>query len=196
MLQSKALKENADSKEPSRLYLWWLDTAISEYYYSFVHKFVTNPIFQVKRLIQWYWNVFRFDYDFDGHCMFAIIEYKLKRIQHVLYNGHAIHEDKDLKALKVAIKLAARLKDDNYEIVAFDRFEKKWGKLRSWNTPSKDRKDLLQCHFKYENVNTPEDEAKCYGDRRIQYQMTYNRYKREEKWLYAILHKYLRNWWD
>ena len=50
MFQSKALKENY-GKTRSKLYMWWLDTTISDYYYSFIYKFITNPIFQVKRFI-------------------------------------------------------------------------------------------------------------------------------------------------
>ena len=108
--QSKALKDYA-SKKRSKLYSWWIETPVADRYYDFVHKFITNPIYQIRRLYQWYWAVFHFDYDFDFHGMFRIIEYKLKRIEHCLYNGHAIQDPKDLKAIKLAIKLAGRLKD-------------------------------------------------------------------------------------
>ena len=197
MLQSKNLKEeHSESKRPSKLYIWWIDTWVADQYYHYSWKFFGNLLFQLKRMIQWYWNVFRFDYDFDGHCLYAIIEYKLKRILPVLLNGHSIQEEQDIKALKLAIKLAGRLKEDNYENVAYERVEKKWGKLRMWSIPSPDSNGFLHCHTKYDKVTTPADEEKCRSDRTNTYLMADVRCKREEKWLYGILHKYLRRWWD
>jgi len=195
MFQSKALKESY-GKTRSKLYMWWLDTTVSDYYYRFTYKFITNPIFQVKRLYQWYVNVFHNDYDFDGHSLYAIIEFKLKRVEQALYNGHAIQEDKDLKAIKLAIKLAGRLKNDNYDAVMWTRHEKKWGELQSWTTPCEDKKDMFQWHSKFPNVKTPEDEEKCNQERRDGYTTAYNKMRREQKWLYSILDNYLRSWWD
>lgn len=195
MFQSKAIKDFSDEKR-SKLYSWWVETTISEYYYSFVHKFIENPIFQVKRLYQWYVNVFRYDYDFDGHCLFAIIEYKLKRLEKVLINGHAVQEPKDMKALRLAIKLAARLKEDRYEVVAHERIEKKWGELKTWTEPYDKVKGSSLWHSRYAKVNNKEDEAKCWEDRKTFYLAAEKKMKREEKNLYAILHRYLRYWWD
>ena len=197
MFQSKAIKgPKPESSRPSKLYLWWIQTDISRYYYSFVYKFIENPIFQVKRLCQWYWNVFRFDYDFDGHCLFAIIEYKLKRILPVLEKGHAIQEDNDIKALKLAIKLAGRLKEDIYDMVNYVRHEKKWGELKSWFTPTNDGTGSSYWNSSRPNAVTPEQKEQERADHLANSKSAYARMKREEKWLYDILHKYLRNWWD
>jgi hypothetical protein len=192
MFRSKALKE---PKKAHRLYLWWLETRVSGYYYDFVHKFIENPIFQVKRLIQWYLNVFRYDYDFDGHSLFAIIEYKLKRLQNCLINGHAIHDDMDLKALRLAIKLAGRLKEDKYEEIGHDRIERKWGKSTFLFEPIK---GSTSSTMKSSRPGTPtkELEDQCWEETREQYRLADLRMKREERIFYAILHKYLRNLWD
>jgi hypothetical protein len=195
MFQSKALKDPTHSKPSSKLYLWWIQTPVADWYYDLTWKYFGNPIFQAKRLYQWYVNVFHNDFDFDGHSMFAIIEYKLKRIKVCLDNGHSIHDPKDLKALDLAIKLSGRLKDDNYDSVAFDRIEKKWGKYRHWTTPYGD-KGNSQWHSTYANIKTPEDEVQCLADRLASYAATDKKTKREEKWMFDILHKYMRNWWD
>jgi hypothetical protein len=186
MLDIKAIKVS-DSR-PSKLYLWWIDTKFSKWYYDFTWKFIQNPIFQIKRLWDWYWAVFRYDYDFDGHCLFRIIEYKLKRLEKVLLNGLAVQDPKDMKALKLAIKLAGRLKEDNYEIAFHDRHDKKWGKrVRGrGNTWTSDRP----------KANTPkkkEQEKKEYWD---MIHAAEAQKKREEKIFYGILLKYLRNLWD
>ena len=195
MLQSKALRQSEPEKH-SKLYLWWIQSTIGDWYYHYTWKFIDDPIFQVKRLWDWYWNVFRFDYDFDGHCLFAIIEYKLKRILPVLEKGHAIQEDKDIKALKLAIKLAGRLKDDNYEMDFYNRHEKKWGELKTWFTPTGDKSGSSRWNSSRPNVVTPEQKEQEIQDRWAGYKVADARMRREEKWLYSILAKYLRNLWD
>jgi hypothetical protein len=198
MLRSKSLKESEKKKSwyhDSKFYGWWIETDLSDWVHDFNWKFIRNPIYQIKRLYQWYVNVFRFDYDFDGHCLFAIIEYKLKRIEKVLLNGHAIQEPQDMKALKLAIKLAGRLKDDNYDMVSYDRLKKKWGKSKTW-FGEPDKNGSREFRSRYEKVKTKEDEDQCRKDRFVLYKAADAKTKREEKWLYSILHKYLRVWWD
>ena len=192
MLQSKRIKD-LHEKESSKLYLWWIDTKISKVYYDFIWKFIQKPIFQIKRLYQWQTQVFRYDYDFDGHCLFAIIEYKLKRLEAVLKDGHAVQENMDMKALRLAIKLAGRLREDKYEDIFYDRHDAKWGKMKTWFTPTK-RGSLWNNSRPKANTEAEKDLertefTKAYTD-------AYAMMKREEKWLYAILLKYLRNLWD
>jgi hypothetical protein len=190
MFQSKALKEWPGQKK-SKIYDWWIDTTMSKWYYDFMHKFIENPFFQLKRLCQWYLNVFRYDYDFDGHSLFGIIEYKLKRLEKCLINGHAFQEPIDMKALSLAIKLAGRLKDDKYEEVGYNRIDKIWGEINlNWDAP--EGVSLAS----RPNVKTDEDKEQERAYSMIQYRASEYRMKREERWLYAILHKYLRNLWD
>lgn len=190
MFDSKALKDLSANKK-SKLYDWWIDTDISRRYYNFIYKFIENPFFQVKRLIEWYLNVFKNDYDFDGHCLFAIIEYKLKRLEKCLINGHAFQEDKDMKAIKLAIKLAGRLKDDKYDEVGWNRVDKIWGLVDvNWDTPD----EVLI--YSRSNVKTDEDRKRQWADSTAQYEASEYRRGREERWLYAILHAHLRRWWD
>jgi hypothetical protein len=195
MFQSKALKDFSESKK-SKIYGWWIETRLADWYYGFTWKFIENPIFQVKRLAQWYWNVFRFDYDFDGHCLFAIIEYKLKRVQKCLVEGHAIQDPKDLKAIKLAIKLASRLKDDKYEERGYDRIDKKYGQSKHWFEPCNDGTGNSIWHSSRPKVNTDAEKEEEISFWRRQYELSDYRCKREERWLYAILLTYCRNWWD
>lgn len=193
MFQSKPVKDLSD-KEPSKLYLWWIQSPIGDVYYDLVWKLIENPIFQIKRLYQWYVNVFRYDYDFDGHCLFAIIGYKLKRIRDVLNDGHLVQEDNDLKALDLAIKLCTRLKEDKYEEIFFDRHDAKWGEMRGFDHYS--GKKSLPFDSSRPNAKTPEEKEREREDFRKAYEGAYAMAKREEKWFYAILHKYLTAWWD
>ena len=64
MFQSKAIKGFEEEKRSKfgelkhRVYLWWIETTVADYYYKALHTFIENPIYQTKRLCQWYLNVF------------------------------------------------------------------------------------------------------------------------------------------
>ncbi len=193
MFDSKAIK---DTPERSKLYHWWIDTKIADWWYDLTWKFFGKPISHIKKMWGWYWNVFRFDYDFDGHCVFAILEYKLKRVERALLNGCAIHEPKDMKALKLAIKLAGRLKDDKYEERAVDRVDREWGDPKIWFEDCRDKPGYSTFHSTRSKIVTEEDKKAEYAYMRCQYKLAEDRKKKEEHRLYAILHKYLRSWWD
>jgi hypothetical protein len=194
MIQSKALKDFESN--PSKLYLWWIETQLADWYYDYSWKFFGKPLSHIKKLWGWYWNVFKDDFDFDGHSLYAIIEYKLKRLEKVLLKGHAIQEPKDMKALKLAIKLAGRLKDDKYEDRGYDRTEKKYGELEMWFEPCNDGTTNSYMRSSRPKVITEVDEAEEIAFRREQYELSEYRMKRETRWLYAILANHLRSWWD
>lgn len=196
MFQSKALKYDEEKISwRKKLYWWWIETSLSKFYYKWIRILVKNPTYQIKRLIEWYWNVFRFDYDFDGHCLFAIIEYKLKRLQKVLLNGHAVQELKDLKALRLAIKLAGRLKAEEYSHRFHERHESKFGKKEYWFTPQQDS-DYLTMHTQQENAVFEKDKKRARKEFISGLTLADATERREQKWLFDILNKYLRNLWD
>lgn len=199
MFDSKPLKDQ-EEKEHSKLYLWWIESPLSDRYYKLQYA-IMKPFREIKKLWQWYRNVFRYDYDFDGHCLYRIIRYKLERIKPELINGNALHEDRDLQALDIAIKLAKRLQEDHYDMRAWDRHEKKWGKFH-WEfekiegTESKPGGPYSRMESYWENVKTEEDKLKCNQERSDAMTLAYNIMKREERWLFAILQNHLRRWWD
>jgi len=195
MIDSKALKDFPETKR-SKLYGWWIESKLGDWYYEYTWKFFGRPISRIKKLYGWYVNVFKNDYDFDGHCLFAIIEYKLKRIEKVLIKGHAIQEAKDMKALKLAIKLAGRLKEDKYEIKAYDRIDQKYGELKTWFTDCTDRPGYSTWNSSRPKANTTEEKEELWTYTKLQYELAEAKSKKEELKLYNILHKYLRHWWD
>jgi hypothetical protein len=195
VFQSKLLKEFSN-KSRSKLYLWWIQTPLCDWYSDTCWKFFGQPISRIKKLYGWYVNVFKHDFDFDGHSLFAIIEYKLKRVQKSLNNGHATQETMDLKALKLAIKLAGRLKEDKYDELAHDRIEKKWGESKHWCEPCGDGSGNSYMRSSRPNIKNDEDKKQCHSDMMAEYEVAENKCKREERNLYAVLNKYLRRWWD
>lgn len=203
MLRSKALKDGVRCGCPedkdtwlSKLAMWWYDSSLGKFYRRWKWRLIEKPLQDLKKMWGWYWNVFKDDYDFDAHCLFAIIEYKLKRIQPVLENGHAIQEPKDMKALKIAIKLAGRLKDDNYDMVEYDRHNHKWGELETWFTPVEDKPGYSQWNSSRPKAITPEEKEQERKEMIEGSHRAYARMKREERWLFDILKNHIRNLWD
>jgi hypothetical protein len=194
MLNSKALKD-FEIKERSKFYEMLIDPIVDKYHKVSWTVF-GKPISHVKKLWDWYFKVFRYDYDFDGHCLFAIIEYKLKRIEKSLISGCALQENKDMKALKLAIRLAGRLKEDRYDERGYDRIDRKWGKAKYWFEPCNDGSGNSYMRSSKPNVKTEQDKTDELEYSRLQYKLSEDRMKREEKRLYDILFKYLRVWWD
>jgi hypothetical protein len=196
MFDSKPLKEDPEPKKArNKLLSWWYCTPIYAFWDDWSWKLWGKPLSHIKKVWGWYWNVFRYDFDFDGHSLFAIIEYKLKRVQRCLEKGVAWQEPKDMKALKIAIKLAGRLKEDNYDMVTYDRHEKKWGPMQTWTTPCQDS-DFYTWHSSRPRAVFREQKEEERKDRWAGLLAAEAKCKREEKWLYDILHKYLRKLWD
>lgn len=194
LVNCKAIDLNKHNKwyEDTRLYNWyvdsWLWNVVSKMHdlrWKLYGKFLGDA----KKTVQWYWNVFRFDYDFDAHSIYAIINYKLIRIKASLESGYSIQEDRDIHALDLAIKLSARLKNDDYETAFVDRHDKKWGE------PIYSFKDKY-FHSSRPNVNTDEEKELERKNLKKAYEAAYAARNREVKWLFGIIQKYERALWD
>lgn len=145
MLNSKALKpfDEEDKKDT----LWdkinhfrhgdsWLGDKFDD-----VMTFLENWLYYNPRAflrnIKRFWDYGRqgwSNFDFDGHYLLDDMQFKLKRIQKCLENGHAIpNQHNELKALKICIKLGDKLKDEwkNYRRF-LTMHDKKWGELETW----------------------------------------------------------------
>lgn len=195
MFNSKALK-NFPNKKRSKFYLWWIENPVVDWFYKLRWKLFDKPLQRIKKIYGWNKNVFWQDYDFDAHGLFAIIEYKLKRVEKCLINGHVIQEDQELHAIRLAIKLAGRLKDDRYEDRGYDRLDQKFGPSKHWFEPCNDGTTNSYMHSSRPKVNTEEEKQEENEYRKEQWRLSEYRRNREKRWLYAILHKYLATWWD
>ena len=192
MLNSKALKE---PKEDSRLYSWWLTSPIGDFYYHWSWKLVGKPAFEVKRTFQWWWHCLRKTWDFDFHSIFTVMEYFLIRLQRTLINGHAVQEDKDMQALRIAIKLCGRLSKDEYADRPRRHHDKKWGEARYWSEPIP---GSTSSYFRSSrpNVKTEADKEAETADLKASWVVEEAQRKRDEKRLYGIFLKYGRRLWD
>ncbi len=174
---------------------WWQDSVVGDWLHSAGYALFRRPWKTITKLYGWQTHVFKNDYDFDGHSMFAILEYKLQRIQKELINGHAVQEDEDLHALALAIKLAGRLKEDKYELVVHRRHDAKWGELITWMEPIPNSTNKYwRC--RREHAVTDDQKTQERAEAVAGYDAASKRMERETRWFYGILGKYQRRWWD
>lgn len=195
MFNSKALKPGNpwDRKEPS-----WR-SKLRELWHEFpLVKLWDNTrwiIRRAKRLLHWskfMWT----NWDFDATSIWPLLEYKLKRVQHCLQNGHAIQEPKDMKALRIAIKLAGRISNDYHEERFYARHKAKWGDFKSWFTPCLDKPGMSEWHSFRSNAVTEQEKEQERSERLEGYRLSELFQARDEKLCLAIIQKYHRVWWD
>lgn len=163
--------------------------------------FFKKPYLQLRKLIDWQLNVFRHDYDFDAQFLYAIIEYKLKRVYPVLKNGFTVQDERDMKALRLAIKLAGRLNEDGYNAVELNRHNKKWGELeiktdRVASLGAHGEPISYYCDMSRPGAKTPDDKEQERKEFLEAMNRSYAAMKRDETRLYGILSKYIRVWWE
>lgn len=172
---------------------WYLESALVDWYYDFKWKWFGKPLRDVGFAWDWYWNVLRYDYDFEAHCIFMFMKYKLERVQKVLtrYPGTANdrHGNKPLQALRLAIKLAGRISDSDYLSAFMNRHTAKWGEIDgmfkrgrlSFDRPNAETPEKVKQEQKeYHRACTRSDEVE----------------DRERAWFFGIVNKYQRHWWD
>lgn len=194
-MRTKALKpfDDKDNEPIWKLKLkeWWYDLPPVKWYYSL---WVTYR--RLKRVYRWskfMWT----NWDFDALSIYPLLEYKLKRVQYCLEQGHAIQEDKDMKALRIVIKLANRLANDYHETKLYDRHEAKWGQLHTWFTDCNDGTGCSQMHSKRPKAVTEEEQEKELEEFRNLFFALEPKWRgRDEKWFFEILRRHIRNLWD
>ena len=191
--RSKALK-NWTRKERG-----WLAEKIRDIYFDIKYA-ICKPFVHAKKVWEWYWNILRKDFDWDSGYVYHMLEYKLKRMEKSLLNGHAEQDPRDMKALRLAIKLLNRLGADS---IYFERAHRdhnlKWGELITWTTPNYNADGEVithTWHSRRPNANTPEEIEQERQEYRKTWELEDWLTKRDQRWLYDILNKYLRNWWD
>ncbi len=140
----------------------------------FIEKYVFWPVerfFQIykERILRSYdYAKFGWDnHDWDMAYVYDVFLFKLKRLYKGLENGHAIHEDEDMVALKELTKIVYRLRRENHERKYLRKHDKKWGKLEHRTEPCLDeegrRKGMGQ--WIIWRKNCPENAAQELKDR-------------------------------
>lgn len=162
---------------------WWSDLPPA----TWIHK-GRSFWSRAKRLARWskfMWT----NWDFDGHSIYPLLEYKLKRIQYCLIHGWSVQDEYDMKALRVALKLVKRLSEDHHENALYGRHDKKWGPLQTWFTPTDGEPG-------YSTFKSSRSKAAEREDHLKMFEVEARWRARDEKWFFNILRVHARRWWD
>jgi len=156
---------------------------------------------KVGNFFYWGWQL-RDNWDWDSSFMLRMMLIKMKKMQKYLYKyGHSVPSEdptSDMhKTLRTLIKLCERLINRDpmfYSERAWEAFDKKWGKLETWSTPT-DNPKLSNLHFKRDKV-TDENRKQFKKEERELYKYQTKLYYRDRKLFFQILEKHLDNIWD
>lgn len=114
----------------------------------FVWPFTDNyKYYKRKAKIAYDYAKFGYDnYDWDFHCVYQLLEFKLKRLYNALENGVAYQDKEDMDALKEMIKITRRLGRKTYEEKYHRMHDSVWGKIETSSTPNYDEKGKVQTY--------------------------------------------------
>lgn len=150
-----------------------------------------------KKLIHLYkWSkVLWYDEVWDCHNIYSILNFKLNNFQkEIIRTKNHDYDAKTIKSLKLAIKLSARLAEEEYR-AASNRHEKKWGKLESWTTPIQGSTNLYW-YSRRPKAIFEKDQILEKKEQKEAWDADFKKQVRDRKLLFDILNKYLERWWD
>ena len=162
---------------------------------------LASPFRYIKRLYRrvkrgYKWAKFMdTNYEWDALTLYNLIGFKLEEVQKcILEDPYHEHQPKDVKALRVAIKLTKRLHSDFYEERCYDRHERKWGKLLTESMPI-ENSHCISLKMWREFATTPElkeqERKECLdGLRNVEHFVN-----RDKTLLFNILKDNLSIWW-
>lgn len=161
-----------------------------------VWHFITYRFwYDIKLTWDWYWNVLRYDQDWDWTSICSVLKYKLERTRKCLEQGHHLRADRDARQIRICELLLDRIEKDRYLENAFINHDKKWGELRhSWEKT--EHPNLSKMIFSRLNTRTPAEEAQEMKESLRLYKHEHDMDKQDLELLGKYLAKYLKNWWD
>ena len=152
--------------------------------------FIRDIRIGIKNLVNWFpiiWN----DRQWDHSFFYEIMRFKLNKMEKYLrHNGHHIGSEKSANKIKVCVMLLNRLMEDNYHDLIFRPHDKKWGESKMYV------KDDGYVEIDYPNVKTDEDKVNQKKDFRNRMSGVEYLNKQDLDYLFSILNKHIRNWWD
>lgn len=198
MLKSKALKGFEEDPPINKLQELWYKFYLSNFY-----SIITKPYTEIRRCISrlkknyLFWkNVLRYDWDFDFHGHFRMLHYKLKTVHDCIIDDYAIQEEKDMHALRLCIKLAKKLDDDEYDERTWRKIEAQFGKMGSRFENTVGESGYSRMITNYGGNESEEYIAKVWEVKKAMYEVSEKCMHRDERNLYAIMLKYRKAWWS
>ena len=112
---------------------------------------------------------------------------------HEFHEEHSLADEAPLKSLRVAVRIAERLKEERYEDILFERHDAKWGELQFKFEPTEnDRSKLVTWREKANTKRKVSQEKKEY---KAAMDQAHKWRERDLTNFCRIWLKYDRRWW-
>jgi len=136
----------------------------------------------INRIIWWTPKIWK-DRDWDYAYLYKIIEYKLARMEDCIRNGYNVDSEKVAKNIKICRELLKRLAKDEYEHEFISEYYDKYPiDIENINESINNRQNKITKLDEKKYKWAIEDEE--------------NRRKYDIEYLFYLMKKYHRHWWD
>jgi len=138
-----------------------------------------------------YFKIIWEDRDWDSHFLFALLRFKLKRMEQLnRFHGHAVSSIEIADKIKVCVLLLDRIVKDEYEERVFEKHDKKWGDINL------DFSDSGCINITRKNVKTKEDHEKEWKEHKALWERSAALKQQDIDLLFKIMSKHATKWWD
>lgn len=131
--------------------------------------------------------------DYDYGYLLKLMEFKLRRLEKAILNGHAEPDKKTNQSIRICIKLLNKLASNDYMYFVEQHYAK-WGEPKI-NTVDVGN-NFSRLEFTYKNVKTPEDKELHRQEFIEATNKDSQQELRDKKLLFSIMEKYMTSWWD
>ena len=152
-----------------------------------------NFFYSINRLLFWLPIILKDRY-WDDYFIWTLLQHKFKSMERFYrYKARPIVGDNRAKRIRVCKLLLKRITDDNYLELAFRQHEIKWGELKFSYKPYKGKLTAIDIH---RTKVTPETEAQERIESKRCHELEDYLRKQDLTYLFYLINKYSRGWWD
>lgn len=190
MFQCKKINDLEEFRYPWYEKVW-------DFFWSNEHFDISYFFHRLNKNYLFWKNVLRYDYNFDAHGAMRMIAYKLECTHKCLVNEKWTEQDPiDMKALRIAIKLAKRLDKEEYDERNYRHAETKFGEHKIDWTDCEGKPGYSTMKSSWGGRSDNEYIQQVHEFKRAGYIVSEKCMERDERNLYAIMLKYRRRWWS
>ena len=149
----------------------------------------------IENLYNWIPVIWR-DRDWDQYFLLETLRFKISNMERYFRKcGHHVGANKDANNMSMCVEALHRIIEEDYHKEAFKEHEKKWGEA-SLKFIDSDKKGFKQLLIERPNVKTKEDEEQERKDFRYCLKEEERLTQQDIDYLFDMLKKHIREWWD
>jgi len=142
---------------------------------------------KLKNALDWFWFIFKDDYNWDYSYLLKIIKFKLEKMEPEIRAGYALNADKTADEIKKTVELLELLIEDDF-MKHWSALDDKYGHYTFANLPNGNT-SLERPYVNKYNQNQYE------LDKEQAFEADAKEKKQVQDKFFRLLRKY-ENWWD